>query len=90
MEGDDGTLVPAKLVAVTENVYDVRFARPVTTIGEPGPLAMRPPGDEVAVYEVIAAPPSDAGGEKVTVACWLAGAAVTPVGASGAVAKGTT
>lgn len=48
-DGDDAGPVPAALVAVTENVYAVPFDRPVTTIGEDVPVAVRPPGDEVAV-----------------------------------------
>jgi hypothetical protein len=31
LDGDDGGLVPAALVAVTVNVYDVPLASPVTT-----------------------------------------------------------
>ena len=37
------------------------FVSPVTTSGLPAPVAVFPPGDEVTVYEVIAAPPFDAG-----------------------------
>ncbi len=42
-------LVPALLVAVTVKVYAVPFVRPVTVIGEPEPVAVYPPGDEVTV-----------------------------------------
>jgi hypothetical protein len=45
-----------------------------------------PPGDEVAVYEVIAAPPSDAGAVNETFAVVApVDVAVTDVGAPGAV-----
>jgi hypothetical protein len=44
-----------------------------------------PPGEEVAVYEVIAAPPSDAGAVNETFAVVApVDAAVTDVGAPGA------
>jgi hypothetical protein len=43
-----------------------------------------------AVYEVIADPPSDAGGVHDTVAWVLPAVAVTPVGVPGAVAAGVT
>jgi hypothetical protein len=52
---------------------------PLTVIGLPTPLAVRPPGDEVTVYEVIAAPPLLTGGVNEIVA-WL-----SPPIASGAV-----
>lgn len=55
-------------------------------IGLPLPLAVAPPGDAVTVYELIAAPPFDAGAEKVTVACPSPAEADTPVGAPGTVA----
>jgi hypothetical protein len=59
--GVDGTAAGVTLVeepdvvepngfdAVTVNVYAVPFASPVTTNGEPEPLAVKPPGLEVAV-----------------------------------------
>jgi hypothetical protein len=53
--------------------------------GLPAPDAVLLPGDEVTVYEVIAEPPSDAGGVNVTVACPFPAVAATPVGAPGAV-----
>jgi hypothetical protein len=37
------------LVAVTVNVYDVPFVRPVTVIGDDAPVAVNPPGFEVTV-----------------------------------------
>jgi hypothetical protein len=82
-------LVPTLLVAVTVNVYVVPFVRPVTTSGDPPPLAVNPPILEVAVYVVIADPPLLAGAVNVMVACPFPATAVTPVGAPGTVA-GTT
>ena len=59
---------------------------PVTVIGLPEPWAVIPPGLEVTVYEVMALPPSDAGGVKLTVAWALPAVAVPIVGAPGTVA----
>jgi hypothetical protein len=36
----DGALIPAALVAVTVQVYEVPFVRPVTVIGLAVPLAL--------------------------------------------------
>ena len=55
-----------------------------------GVVAVRPPGDEVTVYEVIGLPPLEAGAVQLTVASALPAAAVTPVGAPGTVAEGVT
>jgi hypothetical protein len=63
---DEGP-VPTQFVAVTVNVYAVPFDNPVTTIGLAAPVAVAPPGEAVTVYEVIAAPPFEAGGVKLTV-----------------------
>jgi hypothetical protein len=57
----------------------------VTVSGEPEPVAVNPPGLEVAVYDVIAEPPSLAGAENGTVACLLPAVAVPMVGAPGTV-----
>ena len=62
------------------------FVRPVTVIGLNAPVAVMPPGLEVAVYEVIALPPFAAGAVKLIVAWVLPGAAVNAVGAPGTVA----
>jgi hypothetical protein len=62
--------------------------RPETTIGLPLPDVLWPPGEAVTVYEVIAAPPLEAGGVKLTVAWPLPGVADTPVGAPGAEGNG--
>jgi hypothetical protein len=48
-EAADAGPVPAVLVAVTVNAYVVPSARPVTVIGLPAPIAVRPPGDAVTV-----------------------------------------
>ena len=52
-------------------------------MGEPGPLALMPPGDDVTVYDVIGDPPLEAGGVNLTVACPLPGVAAPIVGAPG-------
>ena len=57
------TLEPAALEAVTVNVYEVPFVRPETVSGEPEPVAVKPPGELVAVYEVA---PGRAVNETVT------------------------
>jgi hypothetical protein len=87
-EGLDAAEVPAELVALTVNVYAVPAVKPVIAIV---PLVaceiapVMPPGDEVAVYEVIVAPPSDAGAVNETFAVVApVDVAVTDVGASGA------
>jgi hypothetical protein len=58
---------------------------PVTVIAPPDPDAVCPPGEAVTVYEVIAAPPSEAGGANATVAWPFPAMAVTLVGAPGAI-----
>jgi hypothetical protein len=60
--------VPALLVAVTVKVYAVPFVKPLMVIGLAEPDAVAPPGDAVTVYDVIAAPPFEAGAEKLAVA----------------------
>ena len=52
----------------------------------PAVVAVCPPGEDVTVYWLIAAPPSDAGAVHDTVACPLPPVAETPVGAPGRVA----
>ena len=51
--------------------------------GDDAPLAMNPPGRQVAVNEVIGDPPV-APGEKEIVAMPFPGVAVTPAGGAGA------
>ena len=87
LEALEATEVPAELVAVTVNVYAVPAVNPVIAI-VPLPACeidpVIPPGEEVAVYEVIAAPPTDTGAVKETLAVVApVDVAVTEVGASG-------
>ena len=85
-DGAEASPVPTAFVAVTVNVYAVPLVRPVTVMGEAVPLALMPPGEEVAVYDVIVAPPFEAGGANVTFACALPGSATPIVGAPGTAA----
>jgi len=63
-EGADAAPVPATFVAATVKLYAVPFASPVTVIGLPAPVAVRPSGFDVIKYEMIALPPSNVGGTK--------------------------
>ncbi len=80
--------VPIALVAVTANVYAVPGCRPSKLKVPPVAcvsVCVIPPGVEVAVYEVIAEPPFEAGAAKLTVALRLPVAvATTEIGAVGA------
>ena len=87
LEALDAEPVPAELVAVTVNVYEVPAVKPVIEI-VPLPACeidpVIPPEDEVAVYVVIVAPPSDAGAVKETFAVVApVDVAVTDVGPPG-------
>jgi len=82
-DGADAGPAPTALVAVTVKVYAVPLARPPTVIGEAGPVALMPPGDDVTVYDVIGVPPLEMGGVNATVACALPAVATTPVGLPG-------
>ena len=55
-------------------------------MGEAGPLALKPPGEDVTVYDVIGEPPLEAGGVNVTVACPTPAVAVPIVGGPGTAA----
>jgi len=88
-DGADAGPAPTALVAVTMKVYAVPLARPPTVIGEAGPLAVKPPGDDVTVYDVIGVPPLERGGANATVACALPAVATTLVGAPGNAAGAT-
>jgi hypothetical protein len=81
----DAGPVPIAFVAVTVNVYVVPFARPVTSMDVQGAVHVPVivPGEDVAVYDVIAEPPSLAGAVKVTVACAFPAVAAPIVGAPG-------
>lgn len=88
LEALDAEPVPAELVALTVNVYAVPAVKPAIEI-VPLPACeidpVIPPGDEVAVYEVIAAPPLEAGAVKETFAVVApVVVAITDVGAPGA------
>ncbi len=61
------------------------FVSPETVIGDDPPVAVNPPGEEVTVYPVIAAPPLLAGAVKDTAADPLPATAETLVGAPGTV-----
>jgi hypothetical protein len=63
---------------------------PVTVIGEDVPVAVKPPGEEVTVYPVIAEPPLSLGAVKLTVALPLLPLALIPVGTPGAIGNGVT
>ena len=77
---------PIALVALTVKVYAVPLVSPVTVIGDEGPVARRPPGEDVTVYPVIADPPVFVGAVKLTVAVpLLPVVTATPVGAPGSV-----
>ena len=75
-------------VATTVNVYAVPLINPATVRDDavPAPVAVNPPGEDVTVYPVMAAPPLFTGAVKDTVAWVLPGAAETLVGAPGTLA----
>ena len=58
--------VPDAFVAVTVNVYETPFVRPVTPQYPALVVQVKPPGDEVTVYEVIGEPPFEAGAVQPT------------------------
>ena len=66
------------------------FVSPITVIGDKEPVAVRPPGEEVTVYPVIADPPVFVGAVKLTVALPLLLVAEILVGTPGAIAAGVT
>ena len=75
--------VPPGVVPVTENVYAVLPANPVTVKGDVVPAPVSPPGEEVAVYEIEPAPKS-VGAVNATVAVLDPVAVAVPiVGAPG-------
>jgi hypothetical protein len=74
---------PKALVAVTVNVYAVPLVKPVTTNGEPEPVAVKLPGLDVAVYEGVPVPTVDA--VNATLTCVLPAVPTTEVGAPGAI-----
>lgn len=86
-EADEAAPVPALLVAVTLKVYACPLVSPLTMSGLALPVTARPPGDAVAVYELMLRPPVLEGAVKETVTLRfapatevIAGAPGTPVG----------
>jgi hypothetical protein len=61
----------------------VPFVKPVIVTGEEAAVPVKPPGDAVAVYEVIAPPPILDGAVKATEIEAPPAVAVPMVGASG-------
>ena len=89
---DDVAPFPAALVAYTLHAYCVPFVNELTRIGLDVPVAVRavpPVTEQVAVYPVIADPPSLAGAVNATLAVPLPGDTVPIVGAPGTV-RGVT
>jgi hypothetical protein len=82
LEEDEAALTPTALVAVTVQLTGVPFASPLTTMGEPAPLALWVP--QVAVKLVIGEPLS-APAVKATETLPLPRVAVPMVGAAGTV-----
>jgi len=91
LEADEGRLVPATLVAVTVNVYAAPLVRPPTVIVVHGAMhvPVNPPGKDVAVYEMMAEPPLEAGALNVTVA-WVLPAVAAPIVGAPGTANATT
>ena len=65
-DADEATEFPAALVATTVKVYDSFVVNPVTTKGEPVPVAVLFPGEDVTVYPVMALPPVEVGAVNAT------------------------
>ena len=94
LDGAEAGPVPTRLVATTWSVTAVPLVRPVTVaeVTLPAtftvPTSAPVPSSALTVYEVIGAPPSDAGGVQVTVAAESPAVAAPIVGAPGTVADG--
>src|SRR5260221_1205730 len=82
--------VPMPFTATAVNVYAVPFLSPGTSTGECSPAPIKPPGDEVTMYEVMADPPFESGAAKLTVACPSPAMARTSRGAAGDKSDGVT
>jgi hypothetical protein len=67
-DATEATELPAALVAITVNAYEVPLVNPVTILGEVVPVLVKPPGEDVTVYPVITLPPLEAGATKATLA----------------------
>jgi len=89
-EAEETAPEPLAFVAVTVNVYEVPFVRPVTVQVVVAVVQVNEPGVEVTVYELIAAPPVETGAaHDTTDDAFPAPVALTAVGAPGTV-DGTT
>jgi hypothetical protein len=66
LEGAEAGPIPMALAAATVNVYAVPLVSPLTMMGEAGAVAVMPPGEDVTMYDVIGAPPFEAGGVNAT------------------------
>jgi len=88
LDESEATPVPAAFVAVTVNVYEVPFLRPVTVqLRAPFVVHVFELGEDVTVYPVTDAPPLSAGAvQDTTEETFAVDVADTAVGAPGAVA----
>jgi hypothetical protein len=78
LEDVPGSDTPTAFVAVTLKVYDVFDCKPVTCAEVEDVVAVKPPGEEVTVYEVIGAPLEE-GAVQLTVAAPLLNARPVPI-----------
>jgi hypothetical protein len=83
-DGAEATEFPAALVATTVKVYAVPLPKPVTTRGEPAPVAVLFSGEDVTVYPVMGLP-LEAGTVNATLAWAFPAVATGLVGAPGTV-----
>jgi hypothetical protein len=88
LEAGEAALVPITFVAATVNVYAERFCKLGNTHERSEVVHVAPPGEEIAVYVVIALPPF-AGATHVTVAAPSPATAFGALGTEGVV-TGTT
>lgn len=63
---DEALLVTTAFFATTVNVYALAGERPETLQDVVTDVHVSPPGEEVAVYDVITAPPLNAGASQET------------------------
>jgi hypothetical protein len=89
-EATDGELAPTLFRAVTVNVYDTKLLSPATVHVSELVVQVYPPGEDVAVYDVIVEPPFDDGALHDTVAEFVPPVATAFVGAPGAIADDDT
>jgi hypothetical protein len=81
-EADDAEELPAAFDATTVKVYEVPALSPDTVIGLEDPVPVKPPGFEVTVNDVAAAPEPAGVNATEAVVCPVE-VALTPVGALG-------